>query len=261
MSHLTNKTRSVPLRTFEFIEPVHLFTKFRSPFSTHRCPLLVRVRVITARNGGTKSDFQGTGEGKEGKQKTKPSEPSDGPTSKTSESKPVPAPTASLVPEGGGKATLVIETAPGSYMYGPVLALTSTTTEALEMLEHLQSIFPTGYACVVPHSDVETSMRTEVGHMRVTRRTGAQKVGKKTAPSSKTLATIFELESDGAPKFSSPEGHVSHGLADNVVARAVIAYRDASGWPSVGPTIQSIEVRRDYQGSGLVQDLFNAIER
>lgn len=176
----------------------------------------------------------------------------------------MPARCASLVPEGGGSAVLVIESAPGSYMYGPVLALTCTTMEALEMLEHLDSIFPTGYACVVPHNAMGTVVQTVGGAMtmRLTRRTGVQRAGKKkTPPSSKTLATIFELESDGARKFDSPEGRAPHGLGDKVVARAVVAYRDASGWPSVGPTIQSIEVRRDYQGSELVQDLFNAIER
>lgn len=206
-------------------------------------------------------NFQ-TGEDKEGKKgKTKP--PSDASTSETLDgATATPAQRASLVPEGGGSAVLVIEAAPGSYMYGPVLALTCTTAEALEMLEHLDSIFPTGYACVVPHNAMGTVVQTVGGVMRLTRRTGVQRVAKKkTPPSSKTLATIFELESDRAPKFDSPEGHAPHGLGDNVVARAVVAYRDASGWPSVGPTIRSIEVRRDYQGSELVQDLFNAIER
>lgn len=202
--------------------------------------------------------LQSTSEEKEGNKKAKPL---DAPTSKTADGTPIPPQYATLVPESGGSAALVIEAALGSYMYGPVLALTCTTTEGLEMLEHLDSIFPTGYACVVPHNRIETSTLTVKGNMRLVRRTGVQKVSKGTAPSSRTLATIFELESDCARKFNSPEGHAPRGLGDNVVARAVVAYRDASGWPSVGPTIQSIEVRRDYQGSGLVQDLFNAIER
>lgn len=155
----------------------------------------------------------------------------------------------------------MIEGAPGSYMYGPVLALTSTTPDALESLEYLESIFHTGYAVILPHNKMETNMRTVKGNMRLTTRTGIQEIGKEDTPSAKSLATIFELEFDRAPKFASPAGHAPHAVGDNVVARAVIAYRDATGWPSLGPTIQSIEVRGDYQGSRLVQDLFNAIER
>jgi len=185
---------------------------------------------------------------------------SDGPKDKA----PPAPPAVLLAPEGGGAPPLVIEAAPGSYMYGPVLALTSTTTDAFEMLEYLESIFRTGYASLMPHKQMQTNVRTVKGIMRLTTRTGVQqadKKDKKAVPSSKSLATIFELEFDRAPKFSSPEGHRPHTLGANVVARAVIAYRDASAWTSVGPTILSIEVRRDYQGSGLVQDLFNAIER
>lgn len=97
--------------------------------------------------------------------------------------------------------------------------------------------------------------------MRLTVRTGMQEIVKEVTPSFKSLATIFDLEFDRAPKFASPAGHPPHAVGDNVVARAVIAYRDASGWASLGPTIQSIEVRRDYHESGLVQEFFNAIER
>lgn len=166
-----------------------------------------------------------------------------------------------LAPEKGGVPPLVIEAAPGSYMYGPVLALTSTTVDAQETLEYLESIFHTGYAVLLPHAKMESNVRTVKGNMRLTTRTGIQQVVKKKNPSAKSLTTIFELELDRAPKFASPAGHAPHAVADNVVARAVIAYRDATGWPSLGPTIQSIEVRRDYQGGNLVQDLFNAIER
>lgn len=168
---------------------------------------------------------------------------------------------AFLAPEGGGTPPLVIEAAPGSYLYGPVLALTSTTGEALDTLEYLESIFHTGYAAIVPHKMMETNMRTVKGNLRLTTRTGMQQVEEEKIPSAKSLATVFELECDRAPKFSSPEGHPPHAVGDTVVARAVIAYRDATGWASLGPTLQSIEVRRDYQGSGLAQDLFNAIER
>lgn len=45
-----------------------------------------------------------------------------------------------------------------------------------------------------------------------------------------------------------------------VVARCLLAYRDGSRWSSVGPTVSSIAVRRDYQGYALAQDLFNAVE-
>lgn len=156
----------------------------------------------------------------------------------------------------------MIEAAPGRYMYGPVLALTSTTPDALETLEYLESIFHTGYAALLPHNKMESNMRTVKGNMRLTTRTGIQEMGKKKkTPSAKSLSTVFELEHDRAPNFSSPAGHAPHAVSDTVVARAVIAYRDATGWASLGPTIQSIQVRRDYQGSGLVQDLFNAIER
>ena len=167
-----------------------------------------------------------------------------------------------LSPENGDPPPLVIEAAAGSYMYGPVLALTSTTADSFETLEYLESIFRTGYASLMRHNRLQSNVRTVKGIMRLTTRTGVQQPEKKKQPpSSRSLATIFELESERAPKLSSPEGHRPHTLSANVVARAVIAYRDASGWPSVGPTILSIEVRRDYQGSGLVQDLFNAIER
>lgn len=110
-------------------------------------------------------------------------------------------------------------------MYGPVLALTSTMIDAQEMLEYLESIFHTGYACILPHDAMATNMRTRKGSMRLTTRTGVHQEEKKGAPSSKSLATIFELEFDRAPKFNSPDGHKPHGLGDNVVARAVIAYR------------------------------------
>ncbi|CAM9185977.1 unnamed protein product [Scytosiphon promiscuus] len=195
----------------------------------------------------------------EGKKKKKSS---DSPSSKSTddEDSSGPSPDVMLVPEAGGSPALVIEAAPGSYMYGPVLALTSTTTDAQETLEYLESIFHTGYACILPHGTSGVNIRTRKGNMRLTKRTGVQEVEKKSAPSGKSLATIFELEFNRAPEFNNPEGHEPHGLGDKTVARAVIAYRDASGWPSLGPTFQSLEVRRDYHGSGLVQDLFNAIE-
>lgn len=196
---------------------------------------------------------------------------------KSSEEAPTPGknktPTAvALAPEGGGAPPLVIEEAPGSFMYGPVVALTSTNADAQETLEHLESIFPTGYAAILPHNRMETNVRTVKGNTRLTTRTGMQRVassakddkkakGKTATPSAKSLATIFELELDRARRFDSPAGHPPHTAGDTVVARAVIAFRDATGWASLGPTVQSIEVRRDYQGSGLVQDLFNAIER
>eukprot|EP00752_Nemacystus_decipiens_P003276 g3032.t1 len=168
---------------------------------------------------------------------------------------------AVIAPKDGSTPPLVIEAPPGGYMYGPVLALTSTTPDALETLDYLESIFPTGYAVLLPHTKLESNVRTAKGNVRLTTRTGVQQIAAKETPSAKSLATIFELELDLAPMFDSPAGHPPHAVGDSVVARAVIAYRDATGWPSLGPTIQSIEVRRDYQGSLLVQDLFNAIER
>lgn len=181
---------------------------------------------------------------------------------KSSDAAPTGKPSAAtiLAPEEDGTPPLVIEEAPGGYMYGHVLSLTSTTADALETLEYLESIFHPGYAVIVPHNKMQTNMRTVKGNMRLTSRTGMEQMEEKKTPSSKSLATIFELESDRAVKFDSPAGRAAHTVGDSVVARAVIAYRDACGWPSLGPTIQSIEVRRDYQGSGLVQDLFNAIE-
>lgn len=186
------------------------------------CFAPVDVWRMSSFRTNVKSQRQNIGED-DGKKKKKSSDP---PSSKTTDGdKPGPSPDVLLVPGGGGSPALVIEAAPGSYMYGPVLALTSTTADAQETLEYLDSIFHTGYACILHHKPSEVNIRTRKGNMRLTKRTGVHEVDKKTAPSGKSLATIFELEFNRAPKFNSPEGHESHGLGDKTVARAVVAYR------------------------------------
>lgn len=151
---------------------------------------------------------------------------------------------------------LTVETAPGQLMYGNVLTLTSTRVAAEKALQYLESVFPLGFACIVPHDVMESSISTVVGTMRITKRTAVSSDNL----SAGSLATVFELEADGAPAFDNPEGHEPHGVGDQVVARCVLVYADGSSRPSAGPTIESIAVRSDYQGSGLVLDLFNAIE-
>lgn len=183
----------------------------------------LRLAYVVIPRANVKSQRQNIGED-EGKKINKPSDP---PASKGTgdDDTSGPSPDVLLVPAGGGSPALVIEAAPGSYMYGPVLALTSTTPDAQETLEYLESIFHTGYACILPHGTSGVNIRTRKGNMRLTKRTGVQEVDKKSAPSGKSLATIFELEFNRAPKFNSPEGHEPHGLGDKTVARAVIAYR------------------------------------
>lgn len=166
-------------------------------------------------------------------------------------------PTCSTIVSKDDTPVLVIETAPSSYVYGNILILTSILAESQKTLNYLQSIFPSGFACIVTHDVVQTNVDTDKGPMKLVRRTGVAS----DASSAENLATIFELEVDGAPMFYNPEGSARHGVWDNVVARCVLGYRDASAWPSVGPTVQSIAVRRDYQGRGLVLDLFNEVER
>lgn len=151
---------------------------------------------------------------------------------------------------------LTVETAPGKLVYGNVLTLTSTHKAAQKALQYLESIFPQGFACMVPHDVMESNIATAMGTMRITKRTALDSDDISAA----NLATVFELEADGAPTFDNPEGHPPHGVGDEVVARCVLVYADTSLRPSVGPTIQSIAVRMDYQGCGLVLDLFNAIE-
>lgn len=153
-----------------------------------------------------------------------------------------------------GHPILMIETAPGEHMYGPTLMLTSNTVESLEALEYLDSIFPVGYSCLIYHDVLAVTMETVVGTMRLICRTG---IGSKQL-SAKHMATIFEVEAEGAPKVLSGK-HL--GIAPKVVARCVLGYRDASVWQSVGPTIQTLMIRTDYQGNGLVQELFNAVEK
>lgn len=156
-----------------------------------------------------------------------------------------------------GAVVLTIEASRGDSMYGNVLTLTSTILATQEALEYLQSIFPPGYACVVPHDVAQTVIGTARGAMVLVKRTGVEEKGM----SAESLGTIFELKDDDAPKFESPKGYQPpRGVGDSVVARCVVGYRDASRLPSLGPTIQSLAVRTDYQGIGLVQDLFNAVE-
>lgn len=167
-----------------------------------------------------------------------------------------------LTKEDDKSPVLFIEKAAegNNYMYGNTLKLTSTTEETTSTLKHLETIFPSGFACIVPHDSVTTNVATVKGTMKLIRRTGVEK----DKSSANTLATIFELDAgDGAKKFGQPEDQEeeSRGVGENVVARCVLGYRDASCWPCVGPTVQSMVVRTDCQGSGLIQDLFNAVER
>ena len=139
-------------------------------------------------------------------------------------------------------------------MYGNTLMLTTGyASEAHETLEYLDSIFPEGFSCTIAHDAVVTSMDTAMGTMRLIRRTGVER----TQTSAENLATVFELEAEGAPSVQSGK---PYGIAPKVVARCVLGYRDASVWSSVGPTIQTIMVRTDYQRGSLVQLLFNAVE-
>lgn len=156
----------------------------------------------------------------------------------------------------GGNVILNIETALGKNIYGDILTLTCTVVDIQKTLQYLESIFPTGFACIVPHDLVATTIDTVKGPMKLIKRTGVDK----DTSSAEHLTTIFELEVEDAPPFDNPEGLEPHGVGDKIVARCVMGYRDASFWPSVGPTIQSLAVRRDYHGTGLVQDLFNAVE-
>lgn len=148
----------------------------------------------------------------------------------------------------------MVEAAPGEHMYGTTLMLTSNTVESLEALEYLDSIFPVDYSCLIYHDALAMTMETVVGTMRLISRTG---IGS-TQLSAKHMATIFEVEAEGAPKVHSGR---PLGIAPKVVARCVMGYRDASVWQSVGPTIQTLMVRTDYQGNGLVQELFIAVEK
>lgn len=89
------------------------------------------------------------------------------------------------------------------------------------------------------------------------------------ATDSTNLAAHFTLEDDdgGAPAAADQPSASTYGgsngytLADSVIARCIVAFRNG-GWDScISPTIESLVARRDHHGHGLTKSLFGEVEK
>ena len=152
-----------------------------------------------------------------------------------------------------------IEDFPGGHLYGPVVAITTNSKRGPSKLKEIFDDYQSGSFSLIVHDEAVSATVTMLGEMTLSRRTGVQKAITPDEPQAKSLATIFELQTDKARQC--PLGQRPPGIGGNTVARCVVAYRDDSRWPSVGPTIRLLMVRRDFQGIGLAQQLFNEVEK
>lgn len=157
----------------------------------------------------------------------------------------------------------IVEDFPGGHLYNEVVAITSLSSRSRSTLETAFAVNSPGSACLIYHDKAEKPIATMSGDMTLTRRTGVDIGLLEDKPMAHTLTTIFEIKAADAPEYPSDRAVYERptGTGRKTVARCVVAYRDASRWSSVGPSIRWFMVRRDYQGIGLAQQLFDEVEK
>lgn len=157
----------------------------------------------------------------------------------------------------------IVEDVPGGHLYNEVVAITSLSSRSRSTLETAFAVNSPGSACLIYHDKSEKPIATMAGDMTLSRRTGVHRGLGEDRPMAHTLTTIFEIKAADAPEYPPDSAMFGRpiGTDPKTVARCVVAYRDASRWSSVGPSIRMFMVRRDYQGIGLAQQLFDEVEK
>ncbi|CAM9898391.1 unnamed protein product [Ectocarpus fasciculatus] len=139
---------------------------------------------------------------------------------------------------------------------GKLCTITAFSSDACASLCSEADTFNKGTCCVVPHGRFESTVDTKLGPKRLVRVVGIDK----NATDSDCLAAHLTIEDDSAVAYQPPPAQDSRTLADHVVSRCIMSFRNG-GWDScVSPTIESIMTRRDYHGNDLAKCLFGVVE-
>lgn len=120
--------------------------------------------------------------------------------------------------------------------------------------------FPQGAYTIVRHGKFENTIRTKLGPKRLVRVVGIDEH----ADDSTKLAAHFTIEDDGdtaAADQPDPRGDGGYTLAENVIARCIVAFRNGGFDSCISPTIESLVARRDHHDHGLTTSLFGEVEK
>lgn len=113
--------------------------------------------------------------------------------------------------------------------------LESTTEEGMIALRIMQTCSAHGYACIIDHDETEI----DIGDGRKLVKVSGLAADNHDRDDKNELATRFAITENGTQ-----------------VARCLLAYRDGSYDPSIGPTIAMIAVHKDHRGQGLLPVLW-----
>ncbi|CAM9936126.1 unnamed protein product, partial [Ectocarpus sp. 12 AP-2014] len=156
----------------------------------------------------------------------------------------------------GSAILFSIQSRGDSGLGGKLCTITAFSSDACASLRSEAHTFHKGTCCVVPHGRFESTVDTNLGPKRLVRVVGIDK----NATDSQELAAHLTIEDDSAVAYQPRPANSSETLADHVVCRCIMSFRNG-GWDScVSPTIESIVTRRDYHGNDLTRCLFGAVE-
>lgn len=145
-------------------------------------------------------------------------------------------------------------------MGGTICTITAFSSAACALLASQEAAFEQGACTIVPHGKFESTIQTKLGPKRLVRVVGIDE----NSTDSGRLAAHFTIEDDGATAATyppCPAGENVYTLAERVIARCIVAFRNG-GWDScISPTIESLVARRDHHGHGLTSCLFSEVEK
>ena len=156
----------------------------------------------------------------------------------------------------GGTLLFSLERRDDAGVGGQLCIITAFSADACASLCVVVNTFSTGTRCVIPHGRFESTVDTKLGTKRLVRVVGIDK----NATDSANLAAHLTIEDDSAVAYQPPPDDDKKALADYVVSRCIMSFRNG-GWESCAcPTIESIVTRRDYHGNDLTKCLFDVVE-
>ena len=166
-----------------------------------------------------------------------------------------------LVKDGSSSVQFSIQRQDDTGVGGPICTITAFSSEACALLARHAAAFQKGTCTIVPHGKFESTIQTKLGPKRLVRVVGVDEH----ATGSENLAAHFTLEDDDEVSAAADQlcttGSNGYTLADRVIARCIVAFRNG-GWDScISPTIESLVARRDHHGHGLTRSLFGEVER
>lgn len=128
-----------------------------------------------------------------------------------------------------------------------ILEVISWTPEASDALAAVMAGYSAGQCWFHRHGRVEHTVQTKIGSKRLVKIVGVDK----NAVDSGQTAAIFTIEGENSPFKNTPAGADKFKLRENVIARAIVAFRNGAFFMTRSPTLESILVRSDFHNNDL----------